>query len=122
MKKYIFLAVSALTLASCQTDDFLGDTPGNNPSYAQKAISFGGTTGKISRATSTNAAAAGKLGNNFIVFGTKTVNGTKKVVYDHYNVNYIDDNWVYAGQTSNTTLNTTGGKQALKYWDYSASQ
>lgn len=26
MKKYIFLAVSALTLASCQTDDFLGDT------------------------------------------------------------------------------------------------
>lgn len=122
MKKYIFLAVSALTLASCQTDDFLGDTPGNSPSYAQKAISFGGTTGKISRATSANAAAAGKLGNNFIVFGTKTVGDNKYVVYDHYNVNYIDDNWVYAGQTSNTTLNTTGGKQALKYWDYSASQ
>lgn len=125
MKKYIFLAVSALTLASCQTDDFLGDTPGNNPSYAQKAISFGGTTGKISRATETQtgATAAGKLGNNFIVFGTKTtVDGTKKVVYDHYNVNYIDGKWIYEGQGSNTTLNQTGGKQALKYWDYSASQ
>lgn len=72
MKKYIFLAVSALTLASCQTDDFLGDTQGNNPSYAQKAISFGGTTGKISRATEkNNAEAAEALGNNFIVFGTK---------------------------------------------------
>lgn len=123
MKKYIFLAVSALTLASCQTDDFLGDTPGNNPSYAQKSISFGGTTGKISRATSANAAAAGKLGNNLIVFGTKTtVDGTKKVVYDHYNVNYIDGKWIYEGQGSNTILNQTGGKQALKYWDYSASQ
>lgn len=108
-----------MTLASCSSDDFLGDTPGNNPSYAQKAISFGGTTGKISRAA--DAAAAGKLGNNFIVFGTKTVDGTKRVVYDHYNVNYIDGDWVYAGQTSNS-LNQTGGTQALKYWDYSASQ
>lgn len=120
MKKYIFLAVSALTLASCQTDDFLGDTPGNNPSYAQKAISFGGTTGKISRAADANA--AGKLGNNFIVFGTKTtVDGTKKVVYDHYNVKFRNGNWVYEGQESNS-LNQTGGTQALKYWDYSASQ
>lgn len=119
MKKYIFLAVSALTLASCQTDDFLGDTPGNNPSYAQKAISFGGTTGKISRAA--DADAAGKLGNNFIVFGTKTtVDGTKKVVYDHYNVKFRNGNWVYEDQESNS-LNQTGGKQALKYWDYSAS-
>lgn len=119
MKKYIFLAVSALTLASCQTDDFLGDTPGNNPSYAQKAISFGGTTGKISRATGADAATA--LGNNFIVFGTKTVDGTKKLVYDHYNVKFINGNWVYEDQESNS-LNETGGKQALKYWDYSASQ
>ena len=30
MKKYIFLAVSALTLASCSSDDFLGDTPGGH--------------------------------------------------------------------------------------------
>lgn len=120
MKKYIFLAVSALTLASCSSDDFLGDTPGNNPSYAQKAISFGGTTGKISRAA--DADAAGKLGNNFIVFGTKTKkDGTKTVVYDHYNVNYRDGNWIYKDQASNT-LNQTGGKQALKYWDYSADQ
>ena len=115
MKIYIFLAVSALTLASCQTDDFLGDTPGNNPSYAQKAISFGGTTGKISRATEkTDGAAAEALGNNFIVFGTKTKeDNSTQTVFNKYTVSYNATNkWTYA--------NTVG--QSLKYWDYSASK
>lgn len=126
MKKYIFLAVSALTLASCQTDDFLGDTPGNNPSYAQKAISFGGTTGKISRAELNGAAAAGKLSNNFIVFGTKTKDGQIKTIYNYYNVNWkspegtSEGAWVYEGQEK-TSLNDFGGDQSLKYWDYSAT-
>lgn len=125
MKKYIFLAVSALTLASCSSDDFLGDTPGNNPSYAQKAISFGGTTGKISRAT--GADAAGKLGNNFIVFGTKTVGDKTSVVYNYYNVNWKtpeganEGAWVYAGEEK-SPLNNLGDNQSLKYWDYSATK
>lgn len=116
MKIYIFLAVSALTLASCQTDDFLGDTPGNNPSYAQKSISFGGTTGKISRAELNGAAAAEKLHKSFIVYGTKTVgeNSTTQTVFDLYKVSYDDtNNWTY----ENTDLN-----QSTKYWDYSATK
>lgn len=115
MKKYIFLAVSALTLASCQTDDFLGDTPGNNPSYAQKAISFGGTTGKISRAELNGADAAEKLHNSFIVYGTKKVSDTEtQTVFKNYKVTYDDatNKWTYA--------NTDG--QSLKYWDYAATQ
>lgn len=115
MKKYIFLAVSALTLASCQTDDFLGDTPGNNPSYAQKSISFGGTTGKISRAELNGADAAEKLHNNFIVYGTKKVSDTEtQTVFNNYKVTYVDatNKWTYA--------NTDG--QSLKYWDYAATQ
>lgn len=125
MKKYIFLAVSALTLASCSSDDFLGDTPGNNPSYAQKAISFGGTTGKISRATGAEAATA--LGNNFIVFGTKTVGDKTSVVYNYYNVNWKtpaganEGAWVYAGEEK-SPLNKLEGNQSLKYWDYSATK
>lgn len=125
MKKYIFLAVSALTLASCQTDDFLGDTPGNNPSYAQKAISFGGTTGKISRAT--GAAAADALRNNFIVFGTKTVGDKTSVVYNYYNVNWKTSEgtnegaWVYEGEEK-SLLNNFEGNQSLKYWDYAATK
>lgn len=116
MKKYIFLAVSALTLASCQTDDFLGDTPGNTPSYAQKAISFGGTTGKISRADKEGAAAAEKLHNSFIVYGTKTVgeNSTTQTVFNQYTVSYdATKGWTY----ENTDLN-----QSTKYWDYAASK
>lgn len=115
MKKYIFLAVSALTLASCQTDDFLGDTPGNNPSYAQKAISFGGTTGKISRAELNGADAAEKLGKKFIVFGTKTKeDNTTQTVFNLYTVSYDATNeWTY----ENTDLN-----QSTKYWDYAASK
>ena len=50
MKKYIFLAASALTLASCSSDDFLGDTPGSTPTSANSAIKFDGNAGKISRA------------------------------------------------------------------------
>ena len=126
MKKYIFLAVSALTLASCQTDDFLGDTPGNNPSYAQKAISFGGTTGKISRADQEGAAAAKSLSDNFIVFGTKTKDNKTSVIYSYYNVNWKasegtnEGAWVYAGEDK-SSLNEFNGAQSLKYWDYSAT-
>lgn len=115
MKKYIFLAVSALTLASCSSDDFLGDTPGNNPSYAQKAISFGGTTGKISRAELNGPAAAEKLHKSFIVYGTKKVSDTEtQTVFNNYKVTYDDDTnkWTYA--------KTKG--QSLKYWDYAATQ
>ena len=115
IKKYIFLAASALVLASCSSDDFLGENPGNNPSYAQTAISFGGTTGKISRASDKNGAdAAAALGNNFIVFGTKTVNDEKQTVFNDYQVKYDENTkWTY----NNTTLN-----QYTKYWDYSATQ
>lgn len=114
MKKYIFLAVSALTLASCSSDDFLGDTPGNNPSYAQTSISFGGTTGKISRAELNGADAAEKLHNNFIVYGTKKVSDTEtQTVFNKYKVTYnTTDKWTYA--------KTQG--QSLKYWDYAAIQ
>lgn len=113
MKKYIFLAASALALASCSSDDFLGDTPGSNPSYAQTAISFGGTTGKISRADKEGTEAAKALGSNFIVFGTKKVNNTEQTVFNDYQVTYDNTNkWTYTNTTD----------QYLKYWDYSASQ
>lgn len=114
MKKYIFLAASALVLASCSSDDLLSDNPGNNPSSAQTAISFGGTTGKISRASEiTGEKAAAALGKTFFVYGTKTVEGKEQTVFNDYQVTYNATNkWEYA--------NTTG--QSIKYWDYSASQ
>lgn len=125
MKKYYFVsAIAALALASCANDDFLGEVPGNNPSAVNgKEISFSGEAGKTTRADEDKkgADAAGYLKNNFIVFGCKTINGESKTVYDHYNVNWIDNNkWEYIGQTKNV-LNTTATNQSIKYWDYSAT-
>ena len=51
MKKYLIFAASALVLASCSSDDFLGENPGNVQN-ATTAINFGGDAGKITRATS----------------------------------------------------------------------
>ena len=128
MKRILFCtAIAAVTLTSCSSDDFLGEVPGNNPStVTAKEISFSGEAGKTSRGTRAGedkrgADAANALSKNFIVFGTKKVNGTNTIVYNYYNVNYTDNNWVYAGVNSNS-LNNTNGNQALKFWDYSASQ
>lgn len=125
MKKYYFVsAIAALALASCANDDFLGEVPGNNPSAINgKEISFSGEAGKMSRANEEKkgADAAGLLKNKFIVFGCKTINDKSQTVYDHYNVNWIDNNkWEYIGQTKNV-LNTTATNQSIKYWDYSAT-
>lgn len=126
MKKYYFVsAIAALALASCANDDFLGEVPGNNPSAVNgKEISFSGEAGKTTRADGdkTGEKAAGLLKNNFIVFGCKTINNASQTVYDHYNVNWIDNSkkWEYIGQTKNK-LNTTATNQSIKYWDYSAT-
>lgn len=130
MKKYIFLAASALTLASCTSEDFLGNTPGNVQSNTS-AINFDGGTGKISRAT--GADAAGALNNNYVVFGYKTdKNDSKTTVFDHYTIHWNNlagktesntKGWEYVGLTANSLTSLTGDKaQTIKYWDYSASQ
>lgn len=140
MKKYIFLAASALTLASCSSDDFLGEGQGNTPSAANTAISFSGSAGKITRADNQKEGkdAAKALNNKFIVFGTKTISDKANTVYDHYNVNWktptqnegegqtATASWVYAGEKMNS-LNQQqqshqDATQSLKYWDYAATQ
>lgn len=132
MKKYIFLAASALTLASCSSDDFLGDTPGNVQSNTS-AINFDGGTGKITRATTqTGADAAKTLGNSYVVYGYKTVNDVPTTVFDHYTIKWkglkdkTESNtqgWEYVGQNPNSLSSlTTGAEQTIKYWDYSATQ
>lgn len=118
MKKILFCsALAAVALSSCSSDDFMGDTQGSNPSAATaKEISFSGEAGKTTRAgEKTDENAATELGNNFVVFGTKTVGGEAKNVYDNYSVSYSNSKWDYVG--------TFGEKnQTIKYWDYSASK
>lgn len=134
MKKYIFLAASALTLASCTSDDFLGDTPGSTPTSANSAINFGGDADKITRATSNEGTEAQMLDGQFLVYGVKKTNDK---IFHNVFVNYfvwdVEQNnttsntsgWEYVGASGATGLGTgkitLSKEQTIKYWDYSAS-
>lgn len=128
MKKYLIFAALALVLASCSSDDFLGDNPGNEQN-ATTAINFGGEAGKITRANLSQAEAVNALNKNFVVYGYKTKEGTTTTVYDHYNIawkgeeNKTETNtkgWEYVGVNKNSL--STVNEQTIKYWDYSADQ
>ena len=138
MKKYIFLAASALTLASCTSDDFLGDTPGSTPTSANKAINFSGNAGKITRATSNEGTPEKMLDYQFKVYGVKKMskNGVDKFEpsFTNYSVWYDDaknttsniNGWEYVG-TGGTTTHGNGNvtfkdDQYIKYWDYAAEE
>lgn len=141
MNKYFIAAASALALASCSSDDFLGEIQGNEQNGATSAINFGGDTGKITRATSEGADAAGLLENNFVVVGFKgsetDAANNKVYAFDHYNVNFNKDSknstesnragWEYVNQdmkvkgTKPAASLAQGGaeQQTIKYWDHS---
>ena len=141
MKKYLFIAASALALASCSSEDFVGTEGGNVDNGANKAINFGGKLGKITRANDHVGADAAKLlNNNFIVAGYKS-NATAPTsgisankVFDHYNVKWTANSagttadntadWKYVGENPYAGLTelTNGTLQTIKYWDYSAAQ
>lgn len=135
MKKYLFIAASALALASCSSEDFVGTEGGNVENGANKAINFGGNAGKISRATSNTGTVAQMLNGQFKIYGVKKVSDTQLVtVYKDYSVWDVADKattsntngWEYVGVNGATNLGT--GKitltkdQTIKFWDYSASE
>lgn len=137
MKKYLFIAASALALASCSSEDFVGTEGGNVENGANKAINFGGKLGKITRANDHVGAEAAKLLNNkFIVAGfkgEKLENGiVENPVFDHYTVNWVENtagtttdntsDWKYVGLDPQTGLAKITGKQTIKYWDFSTGQ
>ena len=102
MKKYLIFAASALALASCSSDDFLGENPGNVQN-ATTAINFGGEAGKTTRATKNEGTPAEMLYGQFKVFGVKKLNDTEfQNVFTNYYV------W---NDTKSTTSNTKG-------WEY----
>lgn len=134
MKKYIFLAASALTLASCSSDDFLGDTQGSTPTSANSAINFGGDAGKITRATSNEGTPQQMLDGQFLVYGVKKTNDQIfHNVFVNYSVWDVTDKttsntkgWEYVGTKDAANLGIGKIKlkydQTIKYWDYSASE
>lgn len=143
MNKFFIAAASALALASCSSDDFLGEIQGNEQNGATSAINFGGDTGKITRATSNGSDAADLLENNFVVVGFKgnktDAANNENYAFDHYNVNFKDGSafstesnragWEYVNQDMNVkgtkpaaSLAQGGAsQQTIKYWDHSCA-
>lgn len=143
MNKYLIIAASALALAGCSSDDFLGDGSGNEQNSANSMITFGGETGKILRAANDDkkgAEAAALLDNNFVVVGFKgsetNAANNKDYAFDHYNVNYVDGtanttesntkNWEYVNQNmevkgAGKSLAEKAKQQTIKYWDHSCA-
>lgn len=141
MNKYFLYAASVLALASCSSDDFLGENSGNGQNAANSVINFGGGTTKTTRATSEANYNLEKLKKNgFWVYGTKH-SATEKntatndqAVYTNYRLTYTE------GSANDTQSNTAGWEyvgvknedyrehvtpkvdeaQTIKYWDYSA--
>lgn len=141
MNKFFIAAASTLALASCSSDDFLGEIQGNEQNGATSAINFGGDTGKITRATTKGNAAADLLENNFVVVGFKgsktDAANNETYAFDHYNVNFNKDSknstesnragWEYVNQDMKVkgtkpaaSLAQSGAsQQTIKYWDHS---
>lgn len=141
MKKNLLIAAIAITaLASCTSNDFVGDTGPQTSSGTVGAIKFSSTTPAITRGTSADAA---KINYLFKVFGMKTVGETDQRVFatassgvTPYDVWFVDNtnnsttsnssNWEYvgaSGQTYGTTNYTVTlqANQTIKYWDNAAT-
>lgn len=142
MNKFFIAAASALALASCSSDDFLGEIQGNEQNGATSAINFGGDTGKITRATTEGNAAADLLEKNFVVVGFKgseeDAANNKTYAFDHYNVNFKNGSafstesnragWEYVNQDMRVKgtvpaapLAQGAKQQTIKYWDHSCA-
>lgn len=143
MKKKLFYVALAITaLASCSSNDFVGDESPQGSIGTNGAIGFNLNVPTPTRGTSGDAT---KLNNQFIVWGEKneTSNAapsTGNLVFPNYKVTYGTNtaytttsntkDWEYVGlkwsaadaakvKIANTAA--TENDQTIKYWDYAAN-
>lgn len=139
--KYFFLAGFAAMLASCANEEYVGD---NSPDAALEqtgdgSIQFGFDMQNATRGDLVAGAAAAKLQNQFIVYGTKHATAeaadasNDEIVFQNYVVEYAENtaghtasnthNWEYVGKTPYVAakVSPTITAQAIKYWDYDAA-
>lgn len=133
-KNLFFVALAALALASCSDDTFVGENSPNLGSVnGDGGIHFGFDMQNATRADLYGSAAATKLNNKFVVYGTKHATAEEKtaandaVVFNNFQVNWTastagttasnSSDWEYVGLQA---YDATPTLQAIKYWDYSA--
>lgn len=148
-KYFIYAAFAGIILASCSSNDFVGDQNLLENSGGGGAIAFSSNTPAITRASGADAAA--KLDYKFKVYGVKSVSSTYSNVFatSAYSADAAYDAapaayWVWyttstAGTTTSNTANweyvgatgahgtadhqaTLTADQTIKYWDYSADK
>lgn len=138
MKKVLlFAAVALVALASCSSEEMIEVTTpqDNSPSAVSNAITFSSSSKGITRADLYGSAAAAKLGNKFVVYGTKhtsaegATDAKDAVVYKNFQVAWTtgtagttasnSSDWEYVGLTAYDA--TVTASQGIKYWDYSAA-
>lgn len=142
-RQIIYAALAITALASCTSNDYVGDQTPQGSIGTNGAISFNMSTPAITRgADKTGAEAASDLGGQFIVYAEKdeTPDGAApapgKLVFQNYKVAWTANsantttsntkNWEYvglawtAGEQSHITTSTTDA-QTIKYWDWGAA-
>lgn len=132
--KALFLtALTSFALVSCTESEFLGESTEPVVETTNGAIVFGGSAPAMTRADFYGADAAAKLGNKFVLYGTKHFSAEDKtaandaVVYNNFQVKWQastagttasnTSDWEYVGLQS---YDATPTAQGIKYWDYSA--
>lgn len=135
---YFLAALGAIMMASCANDDFLGENPGTTPQTKEESpILFSGGATNLTRADLYGAEAATKLGNKFVVYGTKHMENNAEdktaandnVVFKNFQVAWKENtagttesnssNWEYVNLQS---YDAQPEHQGIKYWDYNADK
>ena len=152
MKKLFYLAAAITVMASCTSNEYLGEVGPNGTEPNDGAIRFGSSFKGMTRADHYGADAAGLLYNKFIVGGFKGATGTSTVfdgtgaittqgvpatgmVFDNYQVNWTTNtagttqsntsDWEYVGLpflAPSSLVNNESVTQSIKFWDYTADQ
>jgi len=136
-KSYLIIAaIASVALASCSSDDFVGDN--TQPTTSPSIISFGSGFRAVTRAEYSGAEAADMLNKKFVVTGFKgnqstyatTGDNPSVTVFDNYLVEWAENtanttetntrNWEYVGKGPWTLSGATS--QTVKYWDNGYSQ
>ena len=131
-KYFLFAALAVGVLASCSSDELVGENSPTNLTQENNAISFSGEQQAMTRSTTDDIT---KLAGNFMVAATKTVGSSTQKVFDNYKVwnkaGGATDNttnrygWEYVGDAATANLGegkiTLEKNQSIKYWDLSAS-
>lgn len=131
----ITAALASMILASCANEEIVGNEAGTGTT-TNGVISFGGLAPAMTRADLYGGDAAAKLGNTFVVYGTKHLTTAENetatndaVVFNNFQVEWAtgtagttasnSSDWEYVGKQA---YDATPTSQGIKYWDYSAAQ